>query len=78
MSENIDDREFEGVSFGSVSNCSFLNVRSAPDATASIVSILSEGTELIIEDTECINDFYKVRFYPNGEGYCMSKYVAIQ
>lgn len=62
---------------GIVANCSKLNVRECPQLTATILSTITEGTELIINEEESTKDFYKICTPIGLEGYCMKQFVTI-
>ena len=62
---------------GEVANCTKLNVREHPYATADIVCVIKVGTELMIDEAESTNEFYKVCTASGVEGYCMKKFVTI-
>lgn len=61
---------------GVVSGCAKLNVRAEASKDSDIVTVISVGTELTIEDTE--DDFYKVCTLDNKTGYCMKKFIVIK
>ena len=66
--------ELKGI--GMVSGCKKLNVRAEASIDADIVTVISAGTEVVIEDTE--DDFYKVCTGDNKIGYCMKKFIVIK
>lgn len=66
--------ELKGV--GMVSGCKKLNVRVKASIDADIVTVISAGTEVVIEDTE--DDFYKVCTGDGKIGYCMKKFIVIK
>lgn len=63
--------------YGVVTNCAKLNVRKAPSADANIVTEIAVGTEVMVDDTESTEDFYKVVTEAGIEGYCMKKFITI-
>ena len=63
---------------GAVTNCTRLNVRTAPEATADVICEIPRDSEVeIIPDDEA-NGFVKVVTASGVEGYCMKKYIAIR
>lgn len=68
---------------GIVVGCQMLNVRSEPDSESdsNIIHRVAEGTEVVIDDKETVDGFYKVIIDPEDakiEGYCMKQYIAIE
>jgi len=66
--------ELKGI--GIVSGCKKLNVRAEASIDADIVTVISAGTEVVIENTE--DDFYKVCTGDGKIGYCMKKFIVIK
>ena len=62
---------------GVVAGCEKLNVRSAPNTDANIVTVLAAGTEVMIDEAESTADFYKVVTGAGVEGFCMKKFINI-
>lgn len=54
-----------------------LNIRQAPDLTAPVLIIIDHSVELLIDQNESTNDFYKVTTPEGIEGYCMKKFVTV-
>ena len=69
-SVNVDESKV----ISGVVSCSRLNIRTAPDLTASILGTLTKGTTVIIHDE--VGEFYKIG-NPDGNEYCMKKYISI-
>ena len=63
---------------GMVTNCITLNVRKEPDSAADVICCIPCLTEVVIDDTESTNDFYKVCTPAGIEGFCMSKFIAVR
>ena len=70
--------EVEEIKIGLVSNCKKLNVREKPTVEASVVCEIVCGTELMIDEQESTEEFYKVCTAAGIEGFCMKKFIAIQ
>ena len=62
---------------GIVTDCIKLNVREYPNSTAMILGTVHAGIELIIDNEESTEDFYKIYTSVGLEGYCMKKFVTI-
>lgn len=79
--ENVKQTEENEVKdLNGVVNCELLNVRSAPDTSNvnNIVSRIKKDTQVIIDTTKSINDFYYVHAETNVEGYCMKKFITTE
>mgnify|MGYP002685185427 CR=1 FL=1 len=76
VSETND--EIEGIKIGLVSNCKKLNVREKPTVEAPVVCEIVCRTELMIDEKESTEEFYKVYTAAGIEGFCMKKFIAIQ
>lgn len=58
--------------FGTVANCTKLNVRKAPKSNAPVCRIISAGTEVEIVDES--GDFYKI----GDNEYCMKDFIVLK
>lgn len=67
----------EAVMLGVVSNCTKLNVREEPSMDSDIVCEISKLTEVMINDDESTDDFYKICTDSGIEGFCMKQYVTV-
>ena len=63
---------------GLVANCKRLNIREGPTIDAPVICEMVCQTELIIEEADSTEDFYKVCTAAGIEGFCMKKFIAIQ
>lgn len=72
-SENIGE-----VVIGVVTNCVKLNVREKPRADAVVVCEVNCQTELMIDETESTEEFFKVFTSAGMEGFCMNKFITVQ
>lgn len=59
-----------------VSNCNMLNVRSDSKKDASVVAVVSVGTEVVV-DTCKTKGWYKVWLANGVSGFCMKDYITI-
>lgn len=62
---------------GVVVDCLKLNVREAPDPQAEIVCVIDASTNLMIDEAESTEEFYKVCTESGAEGFCMKKFIKI-
>lgn len=60
---------------GIVTGCIKLNVRKEPNKDAEIVSVINEGSEVIINKNKSTVDFYAVCTAAGVDGYCMKKFI---
>ena len=61
--------------FGTVANCTKLNIRKNPAAGATVVCVLDAGTKLEIDVTRSTSDWFKVSTVSGVDGYCMRKFI---
>lgn len=62
---------------GIVVDCVRLNVRKNPEPKAEILCAVDAKQDLLIDEANSTEDFYKVCTAAGIEGYCMKKFVAI-
>ena len=63
---------------GIVTDCIKLNVRKNPNPNAEIICEVSAATDLMIDEEQSTDIFYKVFTAAGVEGYCMKKFVTIK
>lgn len=66
------------IFIGLVANCKRLNIREGPTVDAPVICEVACQTELMIEEADSTEDFYKVCTAAGIEGFCMKKFIAIQ
>ena len=76
--ERVEEVAQPKTKIGVVVNCDRLYVRSAPDTDADPVKDIACGIELMIDDSESTDEFYKVFTAAGLEGFCMKKFIKIQ
>lgn len=74
--DNQQDEECD-VKIGIVTNCKKLNIRKEPKPDAAIIGNVDCQTELMIDETESTDDFYKICTATGIEGFCMRKFVTV-
>lgn len=70
--------EPQKITIGVVTNCTKLNVREAPNKDSSIICTIDCLTEVMIDDEESTDDFYKVCIASGTEGFCMKNFISIR
>ena len=78
IEEHEESQNSEDVKKGFVTNCKKLNVREEPKKDSAIVCEVDYQTELMIDENESTEEFYKVCTAAGIEGFCMRKFIAIQ
>lgn len=61
---------------GKVTGCAKLNVRESANATANVLAVINEGSEVVINRIKSTVDFYAVCTAAGIEGYCMKKFIT--
>lgn len=72
-----EDVKDETVTKGIVVNCSKLNVRRTANRLSKVLTVIENGTEVIIDKINAANGFYKV-IVNDIEGYCVKDYIEIK
>lgn len=62
---------------GVVTDCAKLNVRAEPTIDAEVVCVINAATELLVDEAESTEDFYKICTAAGVEGYCMRKFITV-
>lgn len=63
---------------GIVTDCLKLNIRKEPNPNSRIVCAIDCLTEVIIDEKESTDEFYKICTVSGIEGFCMKKFITIQ
>ena len=63
------------IATGIVANCAKLNVRSKPNTTCDVITILNACDEVSIDVDESTDEWFKIRTANGVKGYCMRKFV---
>lgn len=72
------DIETQIPRIGIVINCQKLNVRKGPSSYADALCTINETAEVLIEDMESSNEYYKVCTESGIEGFCNKNFIAIK
>ena len=62
---------------GVVTNCVKLNIRKYPKPNSTVLCTVDCKSDLVIDEADSTNDYYKVCTAAGIEGYCMKKFVTI-
>lgn len=62
--------DIDSIEYGTVVNCSRLNVREKPSKNADVVRVINAGDTVEINLAESTDEFYKIE-----DGYCMRQYI---
>ena len=71
-------QEPEPQKLGVVINCNNLNIRKHPDLNSDIICAIKRSTEVMIDDSEYTEDFYKICTVSGIEGFCMKQYIEVR
>lgn len=72
------EQEPEPQKLGIVINCNNLNIRKHPDLNSDIICAIKCSTEVMIDDNESTEDFYKICTVSGIEGFCMKQYIEVR
>lgn len=64
--------------YGIVFDCENLNIRKAPNIKAEVVCRVAVGTELMIDESESTDEWYRVYTNAGLDGYSMKKFVTLK
>lgn len=78
IEKHEEPQNFEDVKNGFVTNRKKLNVREEHKTDSAIVCEVDYQTELMIDENESTEEFYKVFTAAGVEGFCMKKFITIQ
>lgn len=73
VEEVVENKDIIGV----VSGCELLNVRSNPEFTADVLTIIPAESIVTIIDIDASLDFYEV-LIGDLKGFCMKKFIKIK
>lgn len=73
-----DEVEVPTTVTGRIINCGKLNIRYSADAQSKVLCTVDVGSELTVHSETLPDEWFKVTTKSGVEGYCMSKYIAIE
>ena len=77
--EVVEKEEIEPVKiFGSVFDCTKLNIRSEPSLDGEIICTVPVSTEVEIDSEKSTNDWFYIYTNTGIEGFCMKKYIRVK
>lgn len=62
---------------GIVTDCLRLNIRKEPNQNAKVLCEVTAMADLVIDEAESTDDFYKVSTSDGIKGFCMKRYVTV-
>ena len=75
--EQVTDIVEDVIVKGVVTDCGKLNVRREPTSDSKVITTISSGTEVEINNEESTDEFYKICTAVGVEGFCMRKFINI-
>lgn len=79
QSSNADvEEKTDEIKIGIVANCNRLNIRKEPNASAEIVCEVVCKAELMVDEKESTDEFYKVCTATGMNGFCMKNFITVQ
>lgn len=75
--ENETPTVSDDLLFGTVSDCSKLNIRKAPSKLADVVAEVLVDTEVMIDTENSTDEWYCVCTSSGIEGFCMKQYITL-
>lgn len=77
-SATVEEVTKDDPTSGIVTDCLKLNIRKEPSPNSRIVCAIDCLTEVIIDEKESTDEFYKICTVSGVEGFCMKKFITIQ
>lgn len=62
---------------GLVSDCVNLRIRKEPDDKADVLGTIPVDTEVVIDEEESTDEFYKICTDSGLEGFCMRQFITV-
>lgn len=75
VNETVETVVLPEIVTGVVVDCAKLNIRVAPNATATVACVLNAASEIEIDVTKSTDEWFHVCTAAGIEGYCMRKFV---
>lgn len=75
-SETVVEKKIE-PRHGIVTDCLRLNIRKEPNQNAKVLCEVTAMSDLVIDEAESTEDFYKVSTSDGVKGFCMKRYVTV-
>ena len=76
--EVVPEPEADPTIIGTVVDCVRLRVRESSSSNAAVICEIPKDSEVLIDDKESTDDFYKVCTESGAEGFCMKKFIALK
>lgn len=78
VEEPVFEEETPEIVTGIVTDCTCLNMREHPDRKAEIISVLPGGSEVRVNISEKLDEWYHVYTVTGLDGFCMRQYIAVE
>lgn len=79
MENNIAHMKAGEPLFGRVTDCTKLNIRENPESDAdNVLGVIPVNAEVMIDESESTDEFYKVYTESGLEGFCMKEFIEVE
>ena len=76
VKEEVTEEVKDDTVIGIVSNCEKLRIREKPNGD--VLTVVDAGSEIMIDEKESTEEFYKVTTETGIDGYAMRQFVTIK
>lgn len=76
--EVVPEPEEAPTVIGTVVDCVRLRVRESASSNAEVICEISKDSDVLIDENESTDEFYKVCTESGAEGFCMKKFIALK
>ena len=76
--EVVPEPEEAPTVIGTVVDCVRLRVRESASSNAEVICEIPKDSDVLIDENESTDEFYKVCTENGAEGFCMKKFIALK
>ena len=76
--EVVPEPEEAPTVIGTVVDCVRLRVRESASSNAEVICEIPKDSEVMVDENESTEEFYKVCTESGAEGFCMKKFIALK
>lgn len=76
--EVVPEPEEAPTVIGTVVDCVRLRVRESASSNAEVICEIPKDSEVMVDENESTEEFYKVCTGSGAEGFCMKKFIALK
>ena len=76
--EVVPEPEEAPTVIGTVVDCVRLRVRESASSNAEVICEIPKDSDVLIDENESTDEFYKVCTESGAEGFCMKKFIALK